>query len=131
MGGYGASGLRDLNSRGLALAPGRVNDLVLTLKPGASRAVLQGELRAALAAMSPPVSAAVTTRAGIASYRVLYDDIKGDEQLWQAIAVLVLAGAAFAALNLTTRIVAPSWLPRWNSAGPTVVWPGGRLRAAM
>jgi putative ABC transport system permease protein len=89
----------------LAGAPGRVNDLVLTLKPGASQAVLRGELRAALAAMSPPVSAAVTTRAGIPSYRVLYDDIKGDEQLWRAIAVLVLAGAAFAALNLTTRIV--------------------------
>src|SRR5215470_13526899 len=89
----------------LAGAPGRVNDLVLILKPGASQAVLRGELRAALAAMSPPVSATVTTRAGIPSYRVLYDDIKGDEQLWRAIAVLVLAGAAFAALNLTTRIV--------------------------
>jgi putative ABC transport system permease protein len=89
----------------LAGAPGRVNDLVLTLKPGASPAVLRGELRAALAAMSPPVSATVTTRADIPSYRVLYDDIKGDEQLWRAIAILVLAGAAFAALNLTTRIV--------------------------
>src|SRR5215471_10658440 len=89
----------------LAGAPGRVNDLVLTLKPGGSQAVLRGELRAALVAMTPPVSGTVTTRAGIPSYRVLYDDIKGDEQLWRAIAVLVLAGAAFAALNLTTRIV--------------------------
>jgi putative ABC transport system permease protein len=89
----------------LAGAPGRVNDLVLTLKPGASQAVLRAELRAALAALRPPVSATVTTRADIPSYRVLYDDIKGDEQLWRAIAILVLAGAAFAALNLTTRIV--------------------------
>jgi putative ABC transport system permease protein len=89
----------------LAGAPGRVNDLVLTLKPGASQAMLRDELRAALAAMSPRVSATVTTRADIPSYRVLYDDIKGDEQLWRAIAILVLAGAAFAALNLTTRIV--------------------------
>jgi putative ABC transport system permease protein len=89
----------------LAGAPGQVNDLILTLKPGVSPAMLTGELRAALAAMSPPVSATVTTRSGIPSYRVLYDDIKGDEQLWQAIAILVLAGAAFAALNLTTRIV--------------------------
>src|SRR5215472_17504217 len=89
----------------LAGAPGRVNDLVLTLKPGASQAVLRGELRAALTAMTPPVSATVTTRAGIPSYRVLYDDIKGDEELWRAIAVLVLAGTAFAALNLTTRVV--------------------------
>src|SRR5215470_11856714 len=89
----------------LAGAPGRVNDLVLTLKPGASQAVLRHELRAALAGMSPPVSATVTTRPDIPSYRVLYDDIKGDEQLWRAVAILVLAGAAFAALNLTTRIV--------------------------
>ena len=67
--------------------------------------MLRDELRAALAALRPPVSATVTTRADIPSYRVLYDDIKGDEELWRAIAVLVLAGAAFAALNLTTRIV--------------------------
>src|SRR5215470_390348 len=89
----------------LAGAPGRVNDLVLTLKPGTSRAVLRGELRTALAAMRAPVSTTVTTRDDIPSYRVLYEDVKGDEQLWRAIAVLVLAGAAFAALNLTTRIV--------------------------
>src|SRR5215467_4072681 len=89
----------------LAGAPGRVNDLVLTVKPGSSVPALRTELRAALAAVTPPVSATVTTRSDIPSYRVLYDDIKGDEQLWRAIAVLVLAGAAFAALNLTTRIV--------------------------
>jgi putative ABC transport system permease protein len=41
----------------------------------------------------------------ITSYRVLYEDIQGDEELWRAIAILLLAGAAFAALNLTTRIV--------------------------
>jgi putative ABC transport system permease protein len=85
-------------------APGRVNDLVLTLRPG-SLPVVQRELRAALAAMRPPVSAAVTTKADMPSYRVLYEDIKGDAELWRAIAILLLAGAAFAALNLTTRIV--------------------------
>ena len=67
--------------------------------------MVQRELRAALAAMRPPVSAAVTTKADMPSYRVLYEDIKGDAELWRAIAILVLAGAAFAALNLTTRIV--------------------------
>jgi putative ABC transport system permease protein len=92
-------------AQALAGTPGRVNDLVLTLKPGASQPVLQYELRAALAAMTPPVSATVTTRADVPSYRVLYEDIKADEQLWRAVAILVLAGAAFAALNLTTRIV--------------------------
>src|SRR5215472_10080632 len=72
----------------LAGAPGRVNDLVLTLKPGASRAVLRAELRTALAAVRAPVSTTVTTRDDIPSYRVLYEDVKGDEQLWRAIAVL-------------------------------------------
>ena len=88
----------------LAGAPGRVNDLVLTLKPG-SLPTVQRELQAALAAVRPPVSATVSARADIPSYRVLYDDIKGDAELWRAIAILLLAGAAFAALNLTTRIV--------------------------
>ena len=86
-------------------APGRVNDLVITLRRGSSAGAVAGELRTALAAMTPPVTATVTTRADIPSYRVLYDDIKGDEELWRAVALLVLAGAAFAALNLTTRIV--------------------------
>jgi putative ABC transport system permease protein len=87
----------------LAGAPGRVNDLVLTLRPG-SLAAVQRELKDALAAVRPPVSATVSTRADIPSYRVLYDDIKGDAEMWRVIAVLLLAGAAFAALNLTTRV---------------------------
>ena len=89
----------------LASAPDRVNDLVLTVKPGGSLPAVQRELQAALAGVRPPVSATVSTRADIPSYRVLYDDIKGDAELWRAIAILLLAGAAFAALNLTTRIV--------------------------
>lgn len=89
----------------LAGAPGRVNDLVLTLRPGASAVAVQRSLQAALASARPPVSATVTTRAQLPAYRVLYQDITSDEQLWRVIAILVLAGAAFAALNLTTRIV--------------------------
>ncbi|HUY49375.1 MAG TPA: FtsX-like permease family protein [Streptosporangiaceae bacterium] len=92
-------------SQRLAGAPGRVNDLVLTLRPGTNRALVQRELRSALAAAAPPVSATVTTRSEMPAYRVLYEDIDTDAQLWRVIALLVLAGAAFAALNLTTRIV--------------------------
>lgn len=84
---------------------GRVNDVVLTLRPGADRETVLKELDAALAAARPPLAADVTTRDEISAYRVLYDDIDGDERLWRVIALLVLVGAAFAAMNLTTRIV--------------------------
>jgi putative ABC transport system permease protein len=94
-------------------ATGRVNDVVLTMQPGtgsqsttpARAESVADELRTRLAAAEPPVSAVVSVRSELDSYRVLYSDIEGDEQLWRVVAFLVLAGAAFAALNLTARIV--------------------------
>lgn len=86
-------------------AEGTVNDLVLTLRPGADRATIAGELRQALDTAQPPIAATITSRDDIDSYRILYEDIDGDAQLWRVIAVLVLLGATLAALNLTTRIV--------------------------
>lgn len=85
-------------------SPGRVNDLVVTARPGTAAAV-RAELQHAIAEARPALSAQVTGRADVDSYRVLYDDIKGDEQLWRIIALLVFAGAAFAAFNLTSRVV--------------------------
>jgi len=84
-------------------AAGRVNDLVLTLRPGADRDSVRQELRQALETMAPPLAATVSTRDDIDAYRILYDDIDGDAQLWRVIALLVLLGAA---LNLTSRVVA-------------------------
>lgn len=89
----------------LAGAPGRVNNLVLTLRPGFTETAVAAELRAALATVVPPVSATVTTRAQMPSYVFLYQEINTDAELWRAVALLMLAGAAFAAFNLTTRIV--------------------------
>jgi putative ABC transport system permease protein len=86
-------------------SPGQVNDVVLRLRPGADRDVVREELARALADAQPPLAADTTTRDDIDAYRVLYDDIDGDERLWRVIALLVLLGAAFAAMNLTTRIV--------------------------
>lgn len=85
--------------------PGQVNDLVLTLRPGADREVVREELEQALAGARPSLAADTTTRDQIDAYRVLYDDIDGDERLWRVIALLVLLGAAFAAMNLTARII--------------------------
>ncbi|CAI9407504.1 ABC transporter permease [Nocardioides sp. T2.26MG-1] len=86
-------------------ADGQVNDLVLTLRPGADRARVAAELSRALEIAQPPLAADLTTRDDIDAYRVLYDDIDGDEQLWRIVALLVLVGAAFASMNLTTRVV--------------------------
>jgi putative ABC transport system permease protein len=88
----------------LARLPGGVNDLVVGLTPGADRRVVQGELERALAIL-PGVGATVSTRDELDSYRVLYEDIDNDQQLWNVIALLVLSAAAFAALNLVSRIV--------------------------
>ncbi|TCN29616.1 putative ABC transport system permease protein [Kribbella orskensis] len=86
-------------------APGQVNDLVITLRPGTDRDAVARELREALDTARPSLAATLTTRNDIDSYRVLYEDIHGDARLWRVIALLVLFGAALAALNLTTRIV--------------------------
>ena len=86
-------------------AVGQVNDLVLTLEPGADRSAVAAELTGALGTVRPPLAGDVTTRDDIDAYRVLYDDIDGDEQLWRIVALLVLVGAAFASLNLITRVV--------------------------
>ncbi|MGZ5401405.1 MAG: hypothetical protein ACXWDM_15450, partial [Nocardioides sp.] len=85
--------------------PGQVNDLVVTLRPSADRDLFRAELAEALVTTQPPLAADTTTRDEIDAYRVLYDDIDGDEQLWRVIALLVLLGASFAAMNLTTRVV--------------------------
>jgi putative ABC transport system permease protein len=83
---------------------GQVDDVVLTLRPGADRDVVVGELTAALAAIDG-VSATVTTRDQAEAYRVLYEDIDNDQQIWNALSALVLVAAALAAFNLISRIV--------------------------
>jgi len=84
---------------------GEANDLVLTLRPGADADVVRRQLRRALRERFPDVGFDIQGRRGDDSYRILYDDIRGDQRFYDIFAVLILAGAAFAAFNLTTRIV--------------------------
>ncbi len=85
--------------------PGAANDLVMTLKPGANVAVVRRELRQALRERFPTVGTTINGPNGDTAHRLMYDDIKGDQQLYDIFAVLILAGAAFAAFNLAGRIV--------------------------
>lgn len=89
----------------LAGRPGQANDLVLTLRSGADRRVVQRELRQVLRARFPGVGVDVMTRRDNREYRMLYDDIGNDQRFYDIFAILILAGAAFAAFNLTGRMV--------------------------
>jgi putative ABC transport system permease protein len=79
-----------------------VNDVALTLTPTADRAVVETELEAVLAGSW---SASVTTRDEAEAYRILYEDIDNDQQMWNALSALVLGAAALASFNLISRIV--------------------------
>jgi putative ABC transport system permease protein len=81
--------------------PGRVNEAVLRVSTSADVATLERELSAAL----PDVGLTFTRRADEPAVRMLYEDIDNDQQFWNVIGGLVLAGAAFAAFNLTTRMI--------------------------
>lgn len=108
----------------LADAPGRVNEVVLRLASGSDATAVATALEEELAAAQLAGTAVVKDDEIV--YRTLYQDIEGDEQFWRIIAGLLLAGASFATLNLTTRVVEAQrreigigmalGLPRWRLA---------------
>jgi putative ABC transport system permease protein len=84
----------------------QVNELVLRLGTEATsntRDIVGTALADALGAAG--LGGTVTTRDEDPAYRLLYDDIEGDQKVWTAISVLVLAAAAIAAFNLVGRVV--------------------------
>ncbi|HEU4942901.1 MAG TPA: hypothetical protein VFT18_06515, partial [Gaiellaceae bacterium] len=89
----------------LSARAGQVNELVLTLVPGADPAIVEAELRQTLAQRLPDVGVTFTQRADEDVHRVLYEDAHSDQQLVDIFAWLLLAGAAFASFNLVTRVV--------------------------
>jgi putative ABC transport system permease protein len=89
----------------LAGQPGSVNDLVLTLRPGADAQTVRRELQEALARALPQTPLRVMTRSDDPSFRLNDKDIKGDQQIYDIFAVLIFAGALGSSFNLATRIV--------------------------
>jgi putative ABC transport system permease protein len=89
----------------IAGAAGVVNNLVLTLEPGADTGDVVADLKNTLASADPPVAASVTTRDDELSYQVLYDDIEGDGRFWTVVSLLMVAGATLAAVNLIGRVM--------------------------
>lgn len=84
---------------------GSVNQLVVRTATGVDAEAVQTELETALADTLPDAAVSVEWIEDNRQYRRLYDDIEGDQRLFNIFAGLILAGAAFAAFNLTGRIV--------------------------
>lgn len=89
----------------LAGRPGRVNDLVIRLRPGADVVAAQRDVQAAFRTAAPDLAVTVMRPDDEDAYRTLYDDIEGDAKFWNIFAGLILAGAAFGAFNLASRMV--------------------------
>lgn len=84
---------------------GRVNDLVIRLRDGVDPAAVAGELQRAFDESGTGLGATVMQRDDEDAYRILYDDIEGDQRFWNVFAALILAGAALGAFNLVNRLV--------------------------
>jgi putative ABC transport system permease protein len=106
--------------------PGMANDAVLRLRAVPDRRAAARDVEAALRRSLPGVAATVTALDDERPYRLMYDDIRGDQRVYDIFAFLVLGGAAFAAFNLVGRIVEAQrreigigmslGLPRWKIA---------------
>ena len=83
---------------------GAVNDLVLTLEPGADGAAVTEQLIDA-AASQHGVLLDVLTREETPSYVGLTGSPELDQGIYNAISLLLFVGAAFAALNFSARMV--------------------------
>ena len=92
-------------AQNLAERPGMVNDLVLLLDDSASRETVIAEIERALSAALPTVGASVTEDTDDPIFRAVNEDVAGDQQASNIIAIFIFIGAVFAAFNLTTRMV--------------------------
>lgn len=85
--------------------PDQVDEASVRLAPGTDPDAARAELAATLGERLPAAAVEVTRLQDGAGYQLLYDDIDGDQVFFTVFALLVLIGAAFAAFNLTGRIV--------------------------
>ena len=89
----------------LAGREGLVNDLVLTVEPGVALEDVEAALLAETEARYPGTRLQLMRTEDDASYLALTRDPEGDQQFYNVFAVVIFAGAAFAALNFAARLV--------------------------
>lgn len=80
---------------------GAVNDAVLTLTAEANVTLAQRGIEETLSS----IGVIVTTASDDPSFRLVNEDVQGDDQFTLVFAIAIFAGAVFAAFNLTTRMV--------------------------
>ncbi len=102
---YGVMFTSRETAQDLAERPGMVNELVLLLDDSASRETVIAELEQAIADALPTFGVSVTEDIDDPIYRTITEDVEGDQQSSNVIALFIFIGAVFAAFNLTTRMV--------------------------
>jgi putative ABC transport system permease protein len=85
--------------------PGMANELVVRLSDPSLASIVRDELQAAAAAKLPNLGGTAMASSEEVSRRWVERDAENDQSLFTMFAILMLAGATFAAFNLTTRIV--------------------------
>jgi putative ABC transport system permease protein len=89
----------------LAGTAGQVDDVVVRVAPGTDVRHAADAMSKTLARTLPRVPITVTARRDEPSIRALYDEVKSERHLFDVFAIMILAGAGFAAFNLTKRVV--------------------------
>jgi putative ABC transport system permease protein len=84
---------------------GECNDLLLTLTDDADVTIVKDEIETAMAAALPDVGVTFRTRSSDAIYQLMFDSITMNQQIYDLMIVLFMAGASFGAFNLASRIV--------------------------
>jgi putative ABC transport system permease protein len=89
----------------LAGTSGQVDDIVVRVSAGTDIERATKLIGAALAKSLPGVALTTTARQDEPSVRALYDEVRSERHLFDVFALMILAGASFAAFNLTKRVV--------------------------
>ena len=85
--------------------PNMISDAVLTLSDTADPALIRAEIESAVAAALPDVGFVIRDRQDNTVYRLMYQNIDMNQQIYNMMIVLFMAGAIFGASNLSSRIV--------------------------
>ncbi len=89
----------------VAERPGLVDEAIIRISDGASRDNVIREIEAAVGGALSDVGFDVTEDIDDPSFRVITEDVEGDQQTTNIVAFAILIGAVFAAFNLTSRMV--------------------------